>query len=243
MPKSWLGDRSSSGVALYRYNTASSQWDPLPTQQVSEDVEYVYYSAESPRLSFFAIASVIPAVSVVWWIVIGVAVIAAAAVVVFEFRRRRKKLAEKPPVEEVPEEIVEELAPLLPTAPPAATRNLRITSYDSSLKRGETCNVRVLLEYQGPRLTGTLRVAVGQIGRAEIDEKAYDSKRVTVPETMSWKTYFVNMSIDTEALSEGTYDLYAKVQEAFPEITSSYLRNVITIEEEPAEKPPEETGG
>ncbi len=223
----------------------------MPTHQTADDAEYIYYSAESPGLSLFAIASVIATaglpsplgLGIVWWIIIGVAVMAAAAVVVFEFRRRRKKLAEKPPVEEVPEvpgeeeakEAVGELA--RPTAPLAAIRNLRITSYDSILKRRETCNVRVTFEYQGPRLTGTIRVAIGKIEIFGFDEKAYGSKRVTAPDTTSWKTYYVNMSIATQTLSEGTYDLYAKALAAFPEIMSPYLQNVITIKEELAGKP------
>ncbi len=91
-------------------------------------------------------------------------------------------------------------------------------------------------------MTGTIRVAIGKIGTVGFDEKAYDSKRLITPETMSWKSYYANMSIPTGALRGGTYDLYAKAHEAYPETTSPYLQNVITIEEETAEKLSEETG-
>ncbi len=161
----------------------------------------------------------------IWWLAIGVAIIVAVVLATIEFRRRRKKLPEKRREEVAP------LPPMVPTVVPAATRNLLIKSYDMKLKRGETCNARVSFEYQGPALTGTIRVAIGKIETFGFDEKAYVSKRVVVPETASWKSYFVNVSIPTGALRGGTYDLYAKAHEAFPETISPYLRNVIMVEE------------
>ncbi len=191
---------------------------------------------------------------VMWWIAAGIAAIVIAVAVTLLVNRRRKEIARKRREElarkrreEIAKIIIllkkrcEELAPQ-PTVPPAATRNLRITSYDNSLKRGATCNVKVTFEYQGPGLTGIIRVAIGKIEMAGFDEKAYVSKQATAPETISWKTYSLSVSIATDELSEGTYSLYAKVHGAFPEIISPYLHNVVTIEEEIAEKLPEATG-
>jgi PGF-pre-PGF domain-containing protein len=55
VPKLWLTNNSidSSTVSLYRFTT---QWDKLATAKLSEDSNYVYYQAETPGFSYFAIA-------------------------------------------------------------------------------------------------------------------------------------------------------------------------------------------
>lgn len=52
--KSWLSDNSisESEVTLMRY---TEQWDELATTKTSSDSEFVYYEAETPGLSYFAI--------------------------------------------------------------------------------------------------------------------------------------------------------------------------------------------
>lgn len=54
VPKSWLTNNSivSSTVSLYRFTT---QWDKLTTVKLSEDSTYVYYRAETPGFSYFAV--------------------------------------------------------------------------------------------------------------------------------------------------------------------------------------------
>jgi PGF-pre-PGF domain-containing protein len=54
--KSWLEENGidESGVALYRYNDG---WTKLPTVKTSEDDEYVYFEAETPGFSPFAISA------------------------------------------------------------------------------------------------------------------------------------------------------------------------------------------
>jgi PGF-pre-PGF domain-containing protein len=55
VPKLWLTNNSidSSTVSLYRFTT---QWDKLATAKLNEDSNYVYYQAETPGFSYFAIA-------------------------------------------------------------------------------------------------------------------------------------------------------------------------------------------
>lgn len=246
--KSWLEEGSGAETTLYRYNAASSRWDALLTQRITDDAEYVYYSTESPGLSFFAIASVRSAarwpgllgLSMVWRIVAGVAVIVAATALIFVVRTRRRELPEKPPVEKPAvkkpptrpvEKPVEKLAPRPPVALRPATRNLTVKSYDSQVKQGAACNIKITFEYQGPALTGTIRIAIGKREASGFGEKAYIAKRAAAPEARAWKTFPFNASIATATLRGGTYDLYARVYGGFPETTSPYLRNVITIVE------------
>lgn len=53
--KSWIDDNNinESLITLNRYNKS---WQKLPTQEISEDNEFVYYESESPGLSVFAIS-------------------------------------------------------------------------------------------------------------------------------------------------------------------------------------------
>ncbi|MBR9677413.1 PGF-pre-PGF domain-containing protein [Candidatus Woesearchaeota archaeon] len=53
--KEWLVNNSYSAqkVKLYRYST---QWDELKTLMYLQDIEYYYFVAESPGLSYFAVA-------------------------------------------------------------------------------------------------------------------------------------------------------------------------------------------
>lgn len=53
--KSWIEENNinESTVALYRYTT---EWEKLPSKKVSEDADYVYYRAETPGFSVFAIS-------------------------------------------------------------------------------------------------------------------------------------------------------------------------------------------
>lgn len=52
--RSWVRENglSPEGLKVQRYTTG---WTPLPTQKESEDAQFVYLSAESPGLSFFAV--------------------------------------------------------------------------------------------------------------------------------------------------------------------------------------------
>ncbi len=56
--KSWINsnDVDKTTVSLYRYNDGSSSWEKLNTALIKEDNNYVYYEAETTKLSIFAIA-------------------------------------------------------------------------------------------------------------------------------------------------------------------------------------------
>ncbi|MBN1624692.1 MAG: PGF-pre-PGF domain-containing protein [Clostridia bacterium] len=58
--RTWLSDNNvkKSTILLSRYS--SGAWDPLPTIRTTEDAEYVYYEAQTPGFSPFAIVSQVP---------------------------------------------------------------------------------------------------------------------------------------------------------------------------------------
>ncbi|MBW2991929.1 PGF-pre-PGF domain-containing protein [Candidatus Woesearchaeota archaeon] len=55
VPKNWLSanNMDESEVALLRYHEGG--WDELPTEFLESDLSYVYYKAESPGFSYFAV--------------------------------------------------------------------------------------------------------------------------------------------------------------------------------------------
>lgn len=57
VPKSWLNENNlqSTDILLFRYK--DNEWSELTTTVTSSDSEYVNYEAETPGLSFFAIAT------------------------------------------------------------------------------------------------------------------------------------------------------------------------------------------
>ncbi len=54
--KSWLTQNNvqENNIVLMRYN--NNKWNELPTHKKSSDTKYIYYTASSPGLSYFAIA-------------------------------------------------------------------------------------------------------------------------------------------------------------------------------------------
>lgn len=58
--RTWLSDNNvkKSTILLSRYS--SGAWDPLPTIRTTEDADYVYYEAQTPGFSPFAIVSQVP---------------------------------------------------------------------------------------------------------------------------------------------------------------------------------------
>ena len=57
VPKAWLNENSlqSADISLYRFN--NNQWAELGAKATSSDGTYVYYEADTPGLSYFAIGS------------------------------------------------------------------------------------------------------------------------------------------------------------------------------------------
>jgi PGF-pre-PGF domain-containing protein len=60
--KSWMEEKNidENLVKLNRY--ADGKWTVLPTSKISEDTSYIYYSAETPGFSVFAITGEVKAV-------------------------------------------------------------------------------------------------------------------------------------------------------------------------------------
>jgi hypothetical protein len=117
-----------------------------------------------------------------------------------------------------------------PPYPSAEVRNVAIVSYPAQLKMGDTCNVKIRFEYQGPDQTRTLYAAIGNYGWAGFDEILSGSKAVRLSAKSSWTTYEDTVPIViTQAVdpAHSPYSLYAKVDGA----VSSVLSNVITITE------------
>ena len=56
--KTWIEGENidENTITLKRYNAENGEWVSLPTVKVDEDATYVYFSATSPRLSYFAIS-------------------------------------------------------------------------------------------------------------------------------------------------------------------------------------------
>ena len=53
--KSWIQDKKidQNSVVLYRYS--DKKWSQLPTKLLKEDTKYLYFTAQTPEFSFFAI--------------------------------------------------------------------------------------------------------------------------------------------------------------------------------------------
>jgi PGF-pre-PGF domain-containing protein len=56
--KAWIAAQgiNENTITLKRYNSENGGWISLPTAKVSEDATYVYFSATSPGLSYFAVS-------------------------------------------------------------------------------------------------------------------------------------------------------------------------------------------
>ncbi|NOZ81790.1 MAG: PGF-pre-PGF domain-containing protein [Candidatus Micrarchaeota archaeon] len=55
VPSSWITENNIDRVVLLRYET---EWVELPTSYITEHDGYVYYSASSPGLSYFAVSGI-----------------------------------------------------------------------------------------------------------------------------------------------------------------------------------------
>ena len=59
--RAWVNEHSANNASITLERYVSNDWALLPTKKISEDSAYAYFSAESPGLSTFSIASVSPA--------------------------------------------------------------------------------------------------------------------------------------------------------------------------------------
>ncbi len=111
-------------------------------------------------------------------------------------------------------------------------KNLRITNYTTPVEEGGVCQVTVAFEYQGPAQSRQLYAALGNAGAFGFGEVVAGSANLTVPETSTFQTFTRTVNIPiTSALdpADSPYDLYAKINGAFPEATSPTLYNVVYV--------------
>jgi len=71
---------------------------------------------------------------------------------------------------------------------------------------------------------------MGNSGWAGFDEVLNASKTINVPETADWQFYedYVDITITT-AISQGLYDLYAKIGGTIPKVISPTLMDVVEM--------------
>jgi len=122
LEKSWItaNNIDENTVQLMRYKNG---WQPLPTRKIREDVNYVYYSAETPGFSVFAIggSAQMPTVPTVTALPLGILafaglglLVAMVAVIWVFIRRGGKRVATvKAPPKEIPKEPPEPKEPAI----------------------------------------------------------------------------------------------------------------------------------
>jgi PGF-pre-PGF domain-containing protein len=59
--KAWIKDKKidKESIILNRYATANKQWEELPTKLLSEDKDYIYFTAKTPEYGSFAITGTV----------------------------------------------------------------------------------------------------------------------------------------------------------------------------------------
>lgn len=83
-------------IKLYRFDPSSGEWEGLPTEKVSESGGNLYYSAESPGLSYFAISGRGPE-GLPWLLIVGIVTACVGGgigAITFLGRRKRPALEE-----------------------------------------------------------------------------------------------------------------------------------------------------
>ncbi len=108
-------------------------------------------------------------------------------------------------------------------------RNLQIIDYDREVNMGDYCRLTVEFEYIGKACSGTVRAALGNAGWAGFDEVKYDQNSISIPQSMTWTRYSVDLSIPTSGMSAGYYDLYAKIGGGAPGLIGPFLYDVVEV--------------
>ena len=116
-------------------------------------------------------------------------------------------------------------------SPPVATvSNVKVISYDTPVKQGDYCNVKIGFDYIGPAGKVTARAAIGNIktifGQDSFDEVIFTNMDVTVSEQPTVSGLETTIPIQTtSAISPGIYDIYAKVNS----VISPFVPDVINV--------------
>jgi len=77
-------------IALNRF--FKDKWEKLPTTKIAEDEKLLYFEAESPGLSHFAVTGIAIPPPFPWWMVIIVVIIVVIGIIVGMYRYRQRKL-------------------------------------------------------------------------------------------------------------------------------------------------------
>lgn len=95
---------------------------------------------------------------------------------------------------------------------------------------GDKLRVTCRYSHTGAAESVLFYAAIGNSGWAGFDEVLHGSKTISVPEdsTWNWHEDYVDISI-TSAISEGLYDLYAKIDGGIPRVISPTLHDVIQV--------------
>jgi hypothetical protein len=111
-------------------------------------------------------------------------------------------------------------------------RALQIIDYDSPVRIGGVCRIKVEFEYQGPAVTKTLHLAIGNNGTFGFDEIVNKevSLNVTAADTWTRREYITTLQISGLSVDDSPYDLYAKLNGTLPDIEAPVLNNVLGIE-------------
>lgn len=90
--RSWIVDRNIDELSVTLTRFSDGTWEPLLMEKTDENQVYVYYSAESPGFSVFAITGKeeMPPSEVSWALISGLVVIIAIIGIVVLFKRRHR---------------------------------------------------------------------------------------------------------------------------------------------------------
>ena len=98
------------------------------------------------------------------------------------------------------------------------------------VKVGDKLRVNCRYSHRGKAESVPLYAAIGNTGWAGFDEVLNASKTLNVPESLDWQFYddYVDITITT-AISQGVYDLYAKIGGTIPKVISPTLQDVVEV--------------
>jgi PGF-pre-PGF domain-containing protein len=102
VPKSWIASENVDPATIKLNRYYNGVWNPLPTEKVSEDAEYMHYFAEAEGLSIFAITgekktevevpAPAPAPATAWvWVVVGAVLVVLVVSAGVWYMKKRKR--------------------------------------------------------------------------------------------------------------------------------------------------------
>jgi hypothetical protein len=98
------------------------------------------------------------------------------------------------------------------------------------VRAGDKLRITCRYSHLGQAESVPLYAAIGNTGWAGFDEVLHGSKTISVPEDSAWnyREDYVDITITT-AISQGVYDLYAKIGGTIPKVISPTLQDVVEV--------------